>query len=387
MNKHNKKSLSFANNGRPKSMVISMKSIGTIVVVLTVVYLCCMYHMMNMNASAMSSHQSEVLRKQQRELSGKDPAPAVLSSSSKNEEMVANNNKFKWKVVASSVTVAASQMGDSSSPYYVTPTASSHMKTDGKKPQVTGKHAMSVTTLINNTGAPIIVMGMMKAGTTSVFGYFKCGLLKQDQKFLTHYDCNPNIYNRTITRKSCGYQMLINLRNNKNAFDRMDSFALYAEIDGQVEAGMYLPQWTNLHEIHQQFPRATFILNMRNPKQWIKSIDKWQDLRQRFIDLDLGHAFPKGAGKTDAELEAFYLLQAQKVRDFVKEFPSHELVEIDIGSEDTGQIMQDSFGITKDCWGIRNSNPNGNAVWKMLPDHMVQEKEAKREEAAAKDLD
>mmetsp|Transcript_38714 Transcript_38714/g.41975 ORF Transcript_38714/g.41975 Transcript_38714/m.41975 type:complete len:231 (+) Transcript_38714:3-695(+) len=229
---------------------------------------------------------------------------------------------------------------------------------------------MSVTTLINNTGAPIIVMGMMKAGTTSVFGYFKCGLLKQDQKFLTHYDCNPNIYNRTMTRKSCGYQMMINLRNNKDAFATMDSFALYAELDGQVEAGMYLPQWTNLHEIHQQFPRATFILNMRDPKKWIQSIDKWKDLRQRFIDIDLGPAFPTGAGKTDSELETWYLLQAQQVRDLVTAFPSHELVEIDIGAEETGQILQDSFGITKDCWGIRNSNPNGDAVWKMLPDHM-----------------
>merc|ERR1712238_314137 len=73
--------------------------------------------MMNMNSS-MSSNQSEVLREQQRELTGKDPAPAALSSS-KNEEMVA-------------VAVAAFQMGDSSSPYYVTPKASIHMKTDGK---------------------------------------------------------------------------------------------------------------------------------------------------------------------------------------------------------------------------------------------------------------
>merc|ERR1712238_534001 len=138
-----------------------------------------------MGNSSMSSNQSEVLREQQRELTGKDPAPAALSSS-KNEEMVA-------------VTVAAFQMGDSSSPYYVTPKASSHMKTDGKKPKVTGKHAMSVTTLKNNTGEPIIVVGMMKAGTTSVFGYFKCGLWKQDERHLTHYDCKPKISDRANT--------------------------------------------------------------------------------------------------------------------------------------------------------------------------------------------
>ena len=331
-----------------------MKSMCSIVVVLTVVHLYCMYHMMNMNPS-ISSNQSEFLREQRRELTGID----------QNEEIVA---------------VAASQMGDSSSPYYVTPKASSHMKTNGKKPQVTGKHAMSVTTLQNNTGGPIIVVGMMKSGTTSVFGYFKCGLWKQDERHLTHYDCKPNIANRANTRMSCGQRMLNNLLKEKEAFDGMDSFAVYAEIDAQINGGrMVIPQWQNLYEIHKQFPRATFILNMRDPKKWIKSIDRWMDLRQRFIDIDLGPAFPKGAGKTDPELEAFYLFQAQKVRDFVAAFPSHELVEIDIGSEDTGQIMQDSFGITKDCWGIRNSNSNGDAVWKMLPDHMVQEKEAKKE--------
>ena len=391
------------NHGRPQSrMAISLKGMGAIIVVFTVVHFGYMYHhmMMNMNRNRMTSSMmsfnqpSKVLilqEQQERDLTGnKDPAaPAAAALLSSSSSSSLSSKKEEDRVAVTAVTATASSSsshrGDphsssssssSSSPYYVKPTTSSHRHTDGIKPKVTTKHEMSIMQLIHNTRAPIIVLGMMKAGTTSVFGYFKCGLLKKEQGFLTHYDCNPNIYNRTVTQMSCGYQMKINLRHNQTAFHRMDQFVLYAELDGQVEEGMHLPQWTNLHEIHQQFPQATFILNMRDPKKWIHSIDKWKDLRQRFIDIDLGPEFPTGAGQTDPELEAFYLLQAQKVRDFVTKFPSHELVEIDIGSEETGQILQDSFGITKECWGIRNSNANGEAVWQLLPDHLVQKEAA-----------
>jgi hypothetical protein len=37
---------------------------------------------------------------------------------------------------------------------------------------------------------PILVMGLMKAGTTSIYGYFRCGLDPKISK-LSHYDCKP----------------------------------------------------------------------------------------------------------------------------------------------------------------------------------------------------
>jgi hypothetical protein len=37
---------------------------------------------------------------------------------------------------------------------------------------------------------PILVMGLMKAGTTSIYGYFRCGLDPKTSK-LSHYDCKP----------------------------------------------------------------------------------------------------------------------------------------------------------------------------------------------------
>ena len=43
---------------------------------------------------------------------------------------------------------------------------------------------------------PILVMGLMKAGTTSIYGYFRCGLDPTTTK-LSHYDCKPPVGSST----------------------------------------------------------------------------------------------------------------------------------------------------------------------------------------------
>ena len=383
--------------GSTGKMTSPVKLVGILVaIILVTVNVYCMYRMMIIDTRS-SSSQLDLLRQQQQEFKHEGvPVPPRLppencegalvggggrdssKEESEKEESAKEDSLSKEESEKEESAKAKSTEADTSR-YYVTPRASTHMKTNGQKPTVSEKHALSVTALKRQVHTPIFVMGMMKAGTTSIFGYFRCGLRKQDERFISHYDCKPNIHNRAKIKMSCGRRMYTNIhfRKDRETFDGMDEFAVYSEIDAQLEKAPYiiLPQYSYLHQIHEKYPRATFILNMRDPKAWIKSIDKWQDLRQRFIDIDLKD-FKAGKGKTDEELEEFYLLQAQKVRDFVKVFPSHELIEVDIGGEEAGQIMQDSFGITKDCWGIRNSNPNGKAEWNMLPDHMVQEKEA-----------
>jgi len=238
------------------------------------------------------------------------------------------------------------------------------------KPPVSGKHALSPQKLEKFASTPIIVVGMMKAGTTSIFGYFKCGMRNEDYGLLSHYDCKPSKHLKredVLPRMPCGSRMRNNIgRPEVEPFTGMDQFLLYAEIDAQERhGGMTLPQWEFLDQIHGQFPNATFVLNLRDPKHWMKSIDKWKDLRQRFIDIHIPEILPRGVGANDTDLETFYLAQAQRVRDFVADHPTHELVEVPIESPSAGQIMQDSFGITKECWGVRNSNAEGFAAWRM----------------------
>ena len=47
---------------------------------------------------------------------------------------------------------------------------------------------------------------------------------------------------------------------------------------------------------------------------------------------------------------------SQYVRNFVKEHPSHTLIEIDITHNDTGRILANAFGLNETCWGHKNAN-------------------------------
>ena len=125
------------------------------------------------------------------------------------------------------------------------------------------------------------------------------------------------------------------------------------------------PQITRLEEIHEAYPNATFILNLRPVDNWIKSISKWSGdkrrtkggyLRQVLTQCDLP-GFPSGMGETDEEMEDFYNGHSRRIRDFVKDYPSHALVEVDIEAEDAGQILQESFGVSHHCWKVRNASP------------------------------
>ena len=207
---------------------------------------------------------------------------------------------------------------------------------------------------------PILVMGLQKAGTTSIYSYFKCGM----DGALSHYDCKPDPRRPGEIGMACGKRLRRNIEKfQKPAFDEIDHFDLYAELDAQENnGGITLPQWNFVQQMHDHFPNATWILNLRDPQAWLRSVDRWQDLRQRFIGYLGGVDFPKGRGAKDEEMVAFYKVQAQRIRDFVKDHPSITLVEVQIDSPEAGQVMEDAFGISKKCWGNKNAN-NGAAFW------------------------
>ena len=134
---------------------------------------------------------------------------------------------------------------------------------------------------------------------------------------------------------------------------------------GDVRPLCSYPQITHLEEIHAAYPNATFILNLRPVDNWIKSISKWSGdkrrtkggyVRQVLTQCNLP-GFPSGMGKPDEEMEVFYNDHSRRIRDFVKDHPSHALVEVDIEAEDAGQTLQESFGVSHHCWKVRNASP------------------------------
>ena len=163
---------------------------------------------------------------------------------------------------------------------------------------------------------------------------------------------------------SCGKRIRRNLtKMRKPAFDSIDDFTLYAELDGQENnGGMTLPQWDYIQEVYDQFPIATWILNVRQPENWLRSVDRWLDLRQRFIANAFLPDLPRGVGTEDKDMIHFYQRQAERIREFCSTHPSLSCVEVPIDSPDAGIIMEKAFGIPKICWGNRNAN-NGTAIW------------------------
>eukprot|EP00797_Seminavis_robusta_P008151 Sro156_g070940.1 n/a (217) ;mRNA; r:89345-89995 len=213
-------------------------------------------------------------------------------------------------------------------------------------------------------------MGLQKAGTTSIYSYFTCGM----EGKLSHYDCRPPPANKTNGGKaeryglSCGKAMLWNKRaNNKPLFDGIDDWDLYSEIDAphnNLLSGVILPQVSWIQDIHEAFPNATWILNYRDPEKWLSSIDRWKDLRKRFIHAHYPPFFRKGRGKTDQQMIDFYNEQAARVVNFTQAHPDHHhnLVQVKIDSPDAGQVLEEAFGITQNCWGNKNHN-KGDAYW------------------------
>mmetsp|Transcript_3902 Transcript_3902/g.8930 ORF Transcript_3902/g.8930 Transcript_3902/m.8930 type:complete len:328 (+) Transcript_3902:217-1200(+) len=215
---------------------------------------------------------------------------------------------------------------------------------------------------------PIIVMGLMKAGTTSIYSYFRCGM-DLDVTKISHYDCRPRKHFPTITGMACGKRMQKNINEFKPPrpiFDGLDEFHIYTELDALYpNGGMTIPQWSFVERIHLAYPNATWILNTRDPQKWLESVNRWDDMRQHFVNNPFPPVLPRGKGAKDEDMLEFYNAQAQRIRDFVAadDHSSHTLVEVKIDSDDAGQVMESAFGIDRRCWGNRNANVNGTAIW------------------------
>ena len=54
------------------------------------------------------------------------------------------------------------------------------------------------------------------------------------------------------------------------------------------------------------------------------------------------------------------------VREFVRQHPSHNLIEVDIEADDAGEYMASHLGIDANCWQHKNKN-----LLKGVADHEV----------------
>lgn len=197
---------------------------------------------------------------------------------------------------------------------------------------------------------PTLVVGLPKSGTKSVADYFQCGCYK-----VIHYSCERE----GLKNPRCGELIQKNVLAGVDPLMHTGNASVYAQVDvtGLNHASCFYPQMQALEEIHQHHPNSTFILNTRNTKNWLSSVDRWLDMRERFIKCNLTD-LPTGVGSRDEEMISFYQKQVKRIRDFCKQYPSHALVEIDVESNSTGAILEEAFGISSHCWGKNDHRSN-----------------------------
>lgn len=256
---------------------------------------------------------------------------------------------------------------------------------------------------------PIINVGFPKAGTSTIFNFFHCNGLKGQ-----HWYCceDQTSASKTANRTLMSRCILENIVKNRQIFQGCGDYEFYSEINGPRRLGglknkeyndrnilddgtieskaesnkrprILLPQHHYLDRIHEQFPDATFILNLRPVDDWVKSVINWPtnlklELPYEFFAQHKNGNLTASFGK-DIEppaqyrglfadeflvrpkqlaglLKYFYNYHSEHVREFVKQHPSHTLIEVNITHDNAGRVLADAFGLNETCWGHFNKN-------------------------------
>jgi hypothetical protein len=196
---------------------------------------------------------------------------------------------------------------------------------------------------------PYINLGMPKMGSTSLQAFFKCGGFNS-----SHYECGNEFCADCIHRAvSHGQPPLSSCGSHYDAFVQLDN-------------GSFFPQIEYLDEIHREHPNATFLLTFRGMAGWYRSISHWPPnadvinpplvMSNRMKSANIT-GLPVGMGRNAGEFTMWFCNHVNNVRQFVKRYPSHGLIELDIEGEGNGKRLGELFGIRSSCWGHANKNP------------------------------
>mmetsp|Transcript_31677 Transcript_31677/g.38804 ORF Transcript_31677/g.38804 Transcript_31677/m.38804 type:complete len:293 (-) Transcript_31677:46-924(-) len=190
-----------------------------------------------------------------------------------------------------------------------------------------------------NLPRPIISVGFPKAGSTTLDDFFKCGGVRSCHHAYKGEDKRLHIIGTCMEEaKRKGLPLI------KSCGDR----EAYTQLDDTTHTHCYWPQIDALDEIHDEYPDATFILNLRPVEHWIKSLRKWRSYSGRLKTCGMVE------DSTDELLTELFCNQVTRARDFVAKHPSHALIEFDIEDPSTGELLSNVFGIDEKCWGVSN---------------------------------
>jgi len=204
---------------------------------------------------------------------------------------------------------------------------------------------------------PIFVASLPKSGTTSIWQYFQCGGHPASHQWIKRNDTSSELTGR------CMYDNIV--RRNRPPFEgcghqRIHTDAGYARFvqDGDGDYPLcYFPSISALEDIYRHYPNSTIVMVVRNSSSWYDSMNAWAEgtLLTRWKACNLPH-FPNVTSDDDSPpsreaATGFYEWHTDHVRKFARNHPSIRYVEVQLESNGTGSILEDSIGIPARCWG------------------------------------
>jgi len=184
----------------------------------------------------------------------------------------------------------------------------------------------------------VLVLGLPKCGTTSLHEAFRSvgyesvhwalnagkDVSADKQLRLWGVDADRRLIARLMHRAaSQGLPPLALLPPGVDAVAEMNGL-FWADKHAWVAEG-HFPQMSLLEQLVLHYPDARFILNIREHRRWVKSVDQHNDLRRRLVCADLP-GLPRGVGKLDDELIAWVDAHHRRVQALLSHHGARLLV-------------------------------------------------------------
>ena len=199
-------------------------------------------------------------------------------------------------------------------------------------------------------------MGFPKAGSTSMYEAFRRA------KFTaSHWTCDAR--NKLL----CGECMKDAKVKGIPLLESCGNFTVFTQMDYMDNNETCIwPQIEYLDDLYKEAPDAMWLLPMRNVTDWIKSVNKWIDMRKRFQICNFPHINFEGIdSESDETMKLFYCNHVKQIRHFVREHPSLTLFEFHIGDPDVGDRLSTMIPSFKaSYWGQANVNPIKPLLWR-----------------------
>jgi Sulfotransferase domain len=206
---------------------------------------------------------------------------------------------------------------------------------------------------------PIFVPSLPKSGTTSIHEYFLCG----GQKSAHHvYKIDGKVQNKI------GRCVKSNINQSMPPFDECGDYDIWTDTgfvapfyhkgasktNTAVKVPCFYPLIEALDEVYEAYPNATMLFVVRDEKDWLNSI---QEYHEGFIMNVWKQCKTKGFPNENAtpdDFGKFYQWHQQLIRDFARSHPTMTYLEVPLEAENTGSVLEDHIGISKQCWGHHN---------------------------------